>query len=94
MVETVSAGVGLEADGILSSLNLGGLRLAHMVRSSLIATKIIVVKEGAVLPRGVQEVVMLARILPLGRHVAVDDKVWEKVVRNGGRRQKGREGKG
>lgn len=37
---------------------------------------------------------MLARILPLRRHVAVDDKVWEKVVRNGSRRQKSREGKG
>jgi len=36
---------------------------------------------------------MLARILPLGCHLAVDDKVWEKVVRNGSRRQKGREGK-
>lgn len=37
---------------------------------------------------------MFARILPLGRHVAVDDKVWEKVMRNSSRRQKGREGKG
>jgi hypothetical protein len=37
---------------------------------------------------------MLARILPLGRHVAVDNKMWEKVVRNSCRRQKGHEGKG
>jgi hypothetical protein len=36
---------------------------------------------------------MLASMLPLGRHLAVDDKVWEKVVRNGSRRQKGHEGK-
>jgi hypothetical protein len=36
---------------------------------------------------------MLARILPLGRHLAVDDEVWEIVVRNGSRRQKRREGK-
>ena len=53
MVETVSAGVGLEADGILSSSDFGGLGLAHMVRSPLIATKIIALKKGAVLPRWV-----------------------------------------
>lgn len=53
MVEAVGAGVGLEADGIFPSGDLGGLGLAHMVRSSLIATKIIALEEGAVLPRGV-----------------------------------------
>jgi hypothetical protein len=53
VVETVGAGVGLEADGILSSGDFGGLGLAHMVRSPFIATKIIALKEGAVLPRGV-----------------------------------------
>lgn len=50
MVETVGAGVGLETDGILSSDDLGGLGLAHMVRSTLIATKFVAVKEGTVLP--------------------------------------------
>lgn len=30
---------------------------------------------------------MLARVLPLGRHIAIDDKVWEIVVRNSSRRQ-------
>jgi hypothetical protein len=53
VVETVGAGVGLEADGIFSSGDLGGLGLAHMIRSPLIATKFIAIKEGAVLPRGV-----------------------------------------
>lgn len=31
MVETVGASVGLEADGISSSGDLGGLGLAHMI---------------------------------------------------------------
>lgn len=94
VVETVGAGVGLEADGVFSGGDLGRLGLAHMVRGPLVAAKLVAVEEGAVLPRRVQEVVMLARVLPLGRHVAVDDKVREEVVRNGSRRQKGREGKG
>lgn len=94
MVETVSARIGLESDSIFSSGDLGSLRLAHMVRGPFVATEFIAIKEGAVLPRRIKEVVMLARILPLGRDIAVDDKVWEIVVRNGSRRQKGHEGKG
>jgi hypothetical protein len=53
VVKTVGAGVGLEADGILSSGDLSSLGLAHMVRSPLITTKIIALEEGAILPRGV-----------------------------------------
>ena len=94
MVETVSARVGLESDVIFSSGDLGGLRLAHMVRSPLVATKFIAIEEGAVFPRGIEKIVMLARILPLRRHVAIDDKVWEIVVRKGNRRQEGHDGKG
>ena len=37
---------------------------------------------------------MLASILPLGSHVAVDDKVRKIVVRNASRRQKGGKYKG
>ena len=50
MVETVGASVGLEADGIFSSGDLGCLRLAHMVLSTLVATKIVAIQEGAVVP--------------------------------------------
>jgi hypothetical protein len=93
VVESIGTGVCLEANNVLASYDRGRLGLGAVVHGTFVATKIIAVQESSIFPRGVQEVVVLAGILVLGGHLAIDNKVRKEVVRNGTGGHKSRQAK-